>query len=99
MFGRLIQSVFKRKPAPDAIRGGYRFASRKRVKTNKWSLGSDSIGTEKALAVSASGRIVYFNFPRHIAFSSEVDTGSRQENASKQRSRASVPIQSERKRL
>jgi hypothetical protein len=28
-----------------------------------------------------------------------VDTGSRQENASKQRNRASVPIQSERKRL
>jgi hypothetical protein len=33
------------------------------------------------------------------AFSSEVETGSRQENASKQKARASVPIQSERKRL
>jgi 2-octaprenyl-6-methoxyphenol hydroxylase len=32
------------------------------------------------------------------AFSSEVDTGSRQENASEQKARASVPIQSERKR-
>jgi TRAP-type mannitol/chloroaromatic compound transport system permease small subunit len=31
------------------------------------------------------------------AFSSEVDTGSRQENASKQKTRASVPIQSEQK--
>ncbi|HEY6604506.1 MAG TPA: hypothetical protein VI009_22125, partial [Xanthobacteraceae bacterium] len=30
-----------------------------------------------------------------IAFSSEVDTGSREENASKQESRASVLIQSE----
>jgi hypothetical protein len=33
------------------------------------------------------------------AFSSEVGTGSREENASKQEARASVPIQSERKRL
>jgi hypothetical protein len=33
------------------------------------------------------------------AFSSEVAPGSRQENASKQKARASVPIQSERKRL
>jgi hypothetical protein len=33
------------------------------------------------------------------AFSSEVGTGSRKENASKQEARASVPIQSERKRL
>src|SRR5882724_11134225 len=33
------------------------------------------------------------------AFCSEVDAGSRQENASKQRTRASVPIQSERKSL
>ncbi len=33
------------------------------------------------------------------AFSSEVDTGSRKENASKQKMRASVPIPSERKRL
>jgi hypothetical protein len=33
------------------------------------------------------------------AFSSEVGTGSRKENASKQETRASVPIQSERKRL
>jgi hypothetical protein len=33
------------------------------------------------------------------AFSSEAGTGSREENASKQESRASVPIQSERKRL
>jgi hypothetical protein len=33
------------------------------------------------------------------AFSSEVDAGSRQENASKRRNRAYVPIQSERKRL
>ena len=33
------------------------------------------------------------------AFSSEVGTGSREENASKQETRASVPIQSERKRL
>jgi RimJ/RimL family protein N-acetyltransferase len=33
------------------------------------------------------------------AFSSEVETGSRQENASKQKARAYVPIQSERKRL
>jgi hypothetical protein len=30
-----------------------------------------------------------------IAFSSEVDTGSREENASKQKSKASVLIQSE----
>jgi hypothetical protein len=33
------------------------------------------------------------------AFSSEVETGSREENASNIRNRASVPIQSERKRL
>jgi hypothetical protein len=33
------------------------------------------------------------------AFSSEVDTGSCEENASKRETRASVPIQSERKRL
>jgi hypothetical protein len=33
------------------------------------------------------------------AFSSEVDTGSREENASKQESRASVLIQSEPKKL
>jgi hypothetical protein len=33
------------------------------------------------------------------AFSSEVGTGSREENASKQEARASVPIQSKRKRL
>jgi hypothetical protein len=33
------------------------------------------------------------------AFSSEVGTGSREENASKQETKASVPIQSERKRL
>jgi hypothetical protein len=36
---------------------------------------------------------------RAIAFSSEVDTGSREENASKQKIRASVLIQSEPKRL
>src|SRR6266851_2164907 len=30
-------SVFQRKPAPDAIRGGDRFASRKRVKSRIWS--------------------------------------------------------------
>ncbi len=36
-------------------------------------------------------------FPR--AFSSEVDTGSRKENASNKRHGASVPIQLERKRL
>jgi len=36
---------------------------------------------------------------RVIAFSSEVDTGSREENASKQKIRASVLIQSEPKRL
>jgi hypothetical protein len=36
---------------------------------------------------------------RPIAFSSEVDTGSREENASKQKIRASVLIQSEPKRL
>jgi hypothetical protein len=36
---------------------------------------------------------------RLIAFSSEVDTGSHEENASKQRIRASVLIQSEPKRL
>jgi hypothetical protein len=34
-----------------------------------------------------------------LAFSSEVDTGSREENASKQESRASVLIQSEPKML
>jgi hypothetical protein len=34
-----------------------------------------------------------------MAFSSEVDTGSREENASKQKIRASVLIQSEPKRL
>jgi hypothetical protein len=33
------------------------------------------------------------------AFSSEVGTGSREENASRQEAKASVPIQSERKRL
>jgi hypothetical protein len=33
------------------------------------------------------------------AFSSEVGAGSREENASKQKARASVPIQSEWKRL
>jgi hypothetical protein len=33
------------------------------------------------------------------AFSSEVGTGSREENASEQEARASVPIQSERKKL
>jgi hypothetical protein len=33
------------------------------------------------------------------AFSSEVGTGSREENASKQKAGASVPIQSERRRL
>jgi hypothetical protein len=33
------------------------------------------------------------------AFSSEVGPGSRKENASKQKARASVPIQSERQRL
>ena len=42
-------------------------------------------------------------FPRRRrvtrAFSSEVGTGSREENASKQETRASVPIQSGRKRL
>jgi hypothetical protein len=40
-------------------------------------------------------------FPDHAlrAFSSEVDTGSREENASKQESRASVLIQSEPKML
>ncbi|HWL20407.1 MAG TPA: hypothetical protein VNS33_12105 [Bradyrhizobium sp.] len=39
------------------------------------------------------------NPPAHLtrAFSSEVDTGSREENASEQETRASVPIQSERK--
>jgi hypothetical protein len=36
---------------------------------------------------------------RTIAFSSEVDTGSREENASKQKIGASVLIQSEPKRL
>jgi hypothetical protein len=36
---------------------------------------------------------------RAIAFSSEVDIGSREENASKQKIRASVLIQSEPKRL
>jgi hypothetical protein len=33
------------------------------------------------------------------SISSEVGTGSREENASKQKARASVPLQSERKRL
>jgi hypothetical protein len=37
--------------------------------------------------------------PALSAFSSEVETGSREENASKQKTRASVPIQSEQKRL
>jgi hypothetical protein len=32
-----FQSVFERKPAPDAIRGGNRFALRKRVKSRIWS--------------------------------------------------------------
>ena len=40
-YARIGQSVFER--------SGYRLASRKRVKTKAWSLGSDSIGTEKAL--------------------------------------------------
>jgi hypothetical protein len=31
----IARSVFERKPAPDAIRGGCRFALRKRVKTKK----------------------------------------------------------------
>jgi hypothetical protein len=38
-------------------------------------------------------------FPCSIAFSSEVDTGSREENASKQKIGASVLIQSEPKGL
>jgi hypothetical protein len=44
-------------------------------------------------AATATGRAA------SIAFSSEVDTGSREENASKQKFRASVLIQSEPKRL
>jgi hypothetical protein len=54
--------------------------------------GSDPVETGSGL----------LGFPGGIArraFSSEVDTGSREENASKQEKRASVPIQSERKRL
>src|SRR5215217_1456253 len=43
-------SVFKRKPAPDWIRGGHRFASRKRVKTRIKSSVLISIRAEKALA-------------------------------------------------
>ena len=42
------QSVCKRKPAPDLIRGGNRFASRKPVKSGIWSPLFDSIETEKA---------------------------------------------------
>jgi TRAP-type mannitol/chloroaromatic compound transport system permease small subunit len=49
-----------------------------------------------AIAILGQSLVDIFH-PR--AFSSEVDTGSRQENAPKQKSRASVPIQSERKRL
>jgi hypothetical protein len=41
------KSVFKRKPAPDLIRGGDRFASRKRVKSRIKNLARrfDSIET------------------------------------------------------
>jgi hypothetical protein len=45
-----------------------------------------------------SGAVLTIRLPipaENIAFSSEVDTGSREENASKQEARASVLMQSE----
>jgi hypothetical protein len=50
-------------------------------------------GTPGRRDISAQSRGSHIKFAR--AFSSEVDTGSREENASKQESRASVLIQSE----
>jgi hypothetical protein len=62
-----------------------------------------SIGTEEALAGEASLRQVYglerFRAKHALGLDPGVGTGSREENASKQKTRASVPIQSERKRL
>jgi hypothetical protein len=55
--------------------------------------------TTNELSFSATGGTSPFALGRPIAFSSEVDTGSREENASKQKIRASVLIQSEPKRL
>jgi hypothetical protein len=62
----------------------------------------DVLAAVRALIVAkglleAELKDVYAATPR--AFSSEVGTGSREENASKQNARPSVPIRSERKRL
>ncbi len=46
-----------------------------------------------------ASRTAFFVQERSIAFSSEVETGSREENASKQDHRASLLILSEAKRL
>ena len=52
----------------------------------------------RALFVCGAGYVLLENIAgRSRAFSSEVGTGSREENASKQKARASVSIQSERK--
>ena len=55
--------------------------------------------TEDDLDFIAVVVVIHASTNAPIAFSSEVDTGSREENASKQKIRASVLIQSEPKRL
>jgi hypothetical protein len=53
----------------------------------------------KSMPSGSDPKGVLFRIMLSRAFSSEVGTGSREENASKQETRASVPIQSERKKL
>jgi hypothetical protein len=45
------QSVFERKPAPDLIRGGYPVRAKKTRPNKRPEPGSDSIRTDKALAM------------------------------------------------
>src|SRR5450631_1566072 len=52
----LYESVFKRKPAPDLIRGGDRFASRKRVKLENLEPRFDFTATQKALESDKPGK-------------------------------------------
>ncbi|ABA05628.1 hypothetical protein Nwi_2374 [Nitrobacter winogradskyi Nb-255] len=85
---------------------GTRFQIVRLVSRTDWSLVSNDgafyLG-ESAIATHVvrdpASRTAFFVQGRSIAFSSEVETGSREENASKQDHRASLLILSEAKRL
>ena len=62
-------------------------------------LADNAVGTASGRDLLIQARIGRLRALNPRAFSSEVGPGSRNENASKPKTRASVPIQSKRKRL